>query len=308
MTQVEPWIISLLWAGALAGVVWYCGRAMQRMTYVTLADGRRQERRLPTVFRLLLPFAPNVEPFFERPFFTRARRDLDRRITTSGFEGLLGAGEFLALRLLLLVMGAPVAVVVLRAVLGAIPGAAGSFLWQRQLLLHAAALVYLGLYPDLWLRRVQAARYSAVERALPFVLDLMTLSVEAGLDFLTAMRRIVERRNPDPLGEELLRMLREIQIGKTRREALLALATRCGQPDVRALVSALVQSDELGVSIGTVLRIQAEQMRQRRFQRAEKMAQQAPVKMLLPLVLFIFPCVFIVLLGPILMQFLRHGF
>ena len=115
--------------------------------------------------------------------------------------------------------------------------------------------------------------------------------------------------NPvDPLGEELMRALREVQVGKTRREALRGLAARVQHPDISAVVSSLVQADELGVSLGTVLRIQADQMRVRRFQRAEKLAQEAPVKLLFPLIAFIFPAVFIVLLGPVLLELLRHSF
>ena len=138
------------------------------------------------------------------------------------------------------------------------------------------------------------------------MLDLLTLSVEAGLDFMNAMQRIVERGKIDALGEELLRVLREIQLGKTRRNALKDMSERVDQADLRSVMNALVQADELGVGIASILRIQADQMRQRRFERAEKMANEAPVKMLFPLVAFIFPAVFLVLLGPIILQILRQ--
>ena len=153
-----------------------------------------------------------------------------------------------------------------------------------------------------------AERHVQIRAALPFVLDLLTLSVEAGLDFMTAIKRIVERRPLDALNEELIRVFREVQIGRTRRDALRDLADRADQSDLRAVVHALVQADELGVGIGVILRIQAEQMRVRRYQLAEKAANEAPVRMLAPLMLFIFPAVFIVLLGPILLQVLRQGF
>jgi tight adherence protein C len=111
----------------------------------------------------------------------------------------------------------------------------------------------------------------------------------------------------DALGEELIRAFREVQLGRTRREALRLMAERINQSDVSSVVSALVQADELGVSIGNMLRIQSDLMRTRRFQRAEKLANEAPVKMLFPLTVFIFPSVFMVLLGPILVQWLRAG-
>ena len=134
------------------------------------------------------------------------------------------------------------------------------------------------------------------------MLDLLTLSVEAGLDFMTALQRNCERRKLDPLNEELIHMIREIQLGTARRVALKNLSTRVALEDLRSVTYSLIQADELGVSIGAILRIQADQMRQRRFDRAERLANEAPVKLLLPLMLFIFPCVFIILLGPILQQ------
>jgi tight adherence protein C len=109
----------------------------------------------------------------------------------------------------------------------------------------------------------------------------------------------------DPLNEELLRMQREIQIGTTRRIALQNLSERVRIPQVRTLCTALIQADELGVSIGTILRIQAEQLRQERFERAEKQANEAPTKILFPLLLFIFPATLVVLVGPVLMAAMK---
>jgi len=112
----------------------------------------------------------------------------------------------------------------------------------------------------------------------------------------------------DPLNEELMRMTSEIQVGTPRRVALKSMAARVGQPDLSGVANALVQADELGVSIGTILRIQSEQLRSRRFERAEKLANEAPVKMLGPLMLCIFPAVFVILLAPILMHAAKSVF
>jgi tight adherence protein C len=106
----------------------------------------------------------------------------------------------------------------------------------------------------------------------------------------------------------LLRVIREIQVGKTRREALRDMSRRVDLPDLRSVVNALVQADELGVAIGAILRIQADQMRQRRFERAEKLANEAPVKMLMPLMMCIFPSVFLILMGPIIARVAQQGF
>ena len=122
------------------------------------------------------------------------------------------------------------------------------------------------------------------------------------MDFMSALQRNCERRKLDPLNEELIRMTREIQVGTPRRTALRNMSERVRQPDLRVVVHALVQADELGVPIGSILRIQSDQLRGRRFDRAEKLAHEAPVKMLGPLMLCIFPAVFVILLGPLLLQ------
>ena len=166
-------------------------------------------------------------------------------------------------------------------------GGQGAVLAKRQIQRQAVGLRVAGVA-------------QCIQRALPFVIDLLTLSVEAGIDFMSGLQRAVERRKMDPLTEELIRMIHEIQLGASRRTALRNLAQRVNMPDMRSFAHALIQADELGVSIGVILRIQSDQMRQRRFDRAERLANEAPVKMLGPLMLFIFPAVFIVLLGPIL--------
>jgi tight adherence protein C len=142
--------------------------------------------------------------------------------------------------------------------------------------------------------------------ALPFVLDILTLSVEAGMDFMSALQRNCNSRRLDPLNEELIRMIREVQMGISRRVALRNMAERSRQSDLKAVSYALIQADELGVPIGPILRIQSDQLRQRRFDRAEKLANEAPVKMLGPLLLCIFPAVLIVLLAPILIQAVKN--
>lgn len=254
----------ILWALVAAGAVGYVVAVAQRVTYVTLADGRRTERSIPLLYRVLLPLAPNFRGLLRRPIFAEIIRKEERRLIQGGFEGLLSAEEFVALRLMLF--------------------------W---------------VLPEMWLTRAIAKRHLSIQRSLPFVLDLLTLSVEAGMDFISALQRNCKSRRMDPLNEELLRMTKEIQVGLPRREALAEMAERVRQADLKSVAFALIQADELGVSVGTILRIQSEQMRSKRFDRAERLAAQAPVKMLGPLMLFIFPAVFIILLGPILMQAMK---
>lgn len=161
------------------------------------------------------------------------------------------------------------------------------------------AFGYVG--PNFWLGAKITGRQKAIRKALPDMLDLLTTSVEAGLGFDQAVQKIVEKTE-GPLSEELNRMLQEVKIGKPRREALRALAKRTEVEELNTLVSAVIQADQLGVSIGNILRIQSEQMRVRRRQAVEEAAQKLPIKMLFPMIFFIFPTIFIVVLGPIALK------
>ncbi|MEI7436920.1 MAG: type II secretion system F family protein [bacterium] len=298
--------LCVLWALFAAGATWYCLSVLRQVAYITLADGRRQERRLPLLFRLLLPLSIHVSSLFQRPSFAATLQLTETRLIAAGFQGLLSAGEFWSLRLLLPLIPGVLLSVLIWMLVALVPGHTGEVLSRQSGPSILLILLLFFAWPGLWLRGVLHRRQHSIQRALPFVLDLLTLSVEAGLDFMTAMQRITARRQVDELGEEMLQVIREIQLGKTRRLALGDMAKRVDQADVRTVVSALIQADELGVGIAQILRIQSDQMRQRRFERAEKLANEAPVKLLLPLVVFIFPAVFLVLLGPIVLQMLSH--
>jgi tight adherence protein C len=166
----------------------------------------------------------------------------------------------------------------------------------------------LGFYlPVLWLGMKIRARQHEIQRALPDALDLLTVSVEAGLAFDSAMAKVTEKWDNE-LGRAFGRVIAEVRVGKLRREALRDMSSRTDVPDVKNFVAAVIQADQLGVSIAKVLRIQSEQMRVKRRQRAEEQANQAPVKMLIPLTFLIFPSIFIVLLGPTVIIFLNGGF
>ncbi|MBQ6457950.1 MAG: type II secretion system F family protein [Kiritimatiellae bacterium] len=294
--------MTAAWGLFAAFLAAYVAGVASEVTYVTLADGRRQERSIPLVFKLLLPFAGNFAGVSRRPSLAAHRASLDGALVAAGFEGLLSADEFIALEILSpLVLGISWATLIL--VLGfAIPDY--PFVTLRSPLVVFGFALF-ALQPALWLRSELRRRHAAIAKALPFVLDMLTLSVEAGLDFISALQRNCSARKMDPLNEELLRMTKEIQLGLPRREALKRMASRSREPNLRSVANALVQADELGVSIGSMLRIQADQMRSQRFARAERLANEAPVKMLFPLMVFIFPAVFIVILGPVLSQALK---
>jgi tight adherence protein C len=161
--------------------------------------------------------------------------------------------------------------------------------------LFGAVLGYL--MPQMWLQSQCTRRQQAIIKALPDALDLMSICVEAGLGFDQAMGKVHEKWTNE-LALSFGRVLREIQLGKTRREALKSMDESMGVADVTAFCSAIIQADQLGVSISKVLKIQSEQMRIKRRQRAQEKAQQAPIKMMIPMVLLIFPAIWLVLLGP----------
>ena len=291
--------VILVWAVAAALLVGYAASVASEITYVTLADGRKTERKIPLIFRLLLPFVSNLSRVVMRPAFAKARANADWMIVACGLEGLLTGAEFMALKLLVPLVCGSVSALLVLSLCALVPD---SFLSSNSILLILLGYLYFYAYPLIWLRSTLKKRHFSIMLALPFVLDLLTLSVEAGMDFMSALQRNCARRRLDPLNEELIRMTREIQIGIARRVALRNMADRVRQPDLKAVAFALIQADELGVPIGPILRIQSEQLRARRFDRAERLANEAPVKMLGPLLLCIFPAVLIVLLAPILLE------
>jgi tight adherence protein C len=176
-----------------------------------------------------------------------------------------------------------------------------SFFWWIAFAIFGAA------YPLIWLRDKVKARHHAIQRALPYNLDLLTLSVEAGLDFAAALGKVVEKGRKGPLAEELGITLRELKLGHTREEALRNLGQRVDLPTLSSFVHALIQADKMGTSLGKILRILSTQMRIERTQRAEKLANEAPVKLLFPLIGFIFPTIFLMLFGPIAYQVFLGG-
>jgi len=299
------WLIVICWAAAFGGFGWYCTYAARQITYVTLADGRRKERKLPLAFRLLLPLTPNLSPIFSKPFFRKSRIKLTSQIISAGYDSLITAEEMLGLRVLFPIIIGPIWVLLIK---NALPTDNIAILAKLQPAMAVIGVLWLLIYPTSWLRKTIQQRHNEIRKALPFVLDLLTLSVEAGMDFMSALQRNNQHRKIDALGEELIQVVREIQLGKTRRVSLRDMSLRVNLQELRSVVNALVQADELGVSIGSILRIQSDQMRQRRFERAEKLANEAPVKMLFPLLMFIFPSVFLILLGPIISRMIQQGF
>lgn len=178
--------------------------------------------------------------------------------------------------------------------------------FDKRLLFSGVAAVVGFMYPQMWLNSKIRSRQGAIIKALPDALDLLSICVEAGLGFDSAMDRVHEKWD-DPLSEEFGRVIRDIQLGKARRDALRDMADRIDVPDVTSFIAAIIQTEQLGVSISKVLKIQSDQMRMKRRQRAEEKAHQAPIKMLFPMVFLIFPSIYIVLLGPAVITVMESG-
>lgn len=167
-----------------------------------------------------------------------------------------------------------------------------------QILMYTAGLTLAGyLVPVFWLKNRIKKRQKIILKTLPDAIDLMTISVEAGLAFDGAMQRVAEKWD-NALSNEFARAIAEMRVGKAKRDALKELVARTGVADLSTFVASIIQADQLGVSIAKVLRIQSEQMRIRRRQRAEEQAHKAPILMMIPLVFLVFPATYIVILGP----------
>jgi tight adherence protein C len=167
-----------------------------------------------------------------------------------------------------------------------------------KLVLFTTIMLLIGyLVPVYWLRSKIKKRQKSILKTLPDAIDLMTISVEAGLAFDGAMQRVADKWDNE-LSNEFGRALQEMRVGKSKRDALKELVARTGVSDLSTFVASIIQADQLGVSISKVLRVQSEQMRIRRRQRAEEQAHKAPILMMIPMVFLIFPSTYIAILGP----------
>ena len=219
----------------------------------------------------------------------------EKRLIRTGVSYLLTAEQFVALRILSAIAFPIVVAIVLSVFENSYP------------LAYLVAPFVGFFFPDLWLNDTRKKRELAVVRAMPVYLDFITMCVEAGLNLTGALGQAMEKAPPGPLRNEFGIVLRDLRSGVSRADALRRMAERLDIPDVTSFVGAIIQAEKMGASLANVLRVQSEQRRNERFQRAEKMAMEAPVKLIAPLILFIFPVTFIVLGFPIVMKFMAEG-
>jgi tight adherence protein C len=250
---------------------------------------------MPISQRLFLPVIRRISNFIVRLTPEKTLEATARKLDLAGNPRNMSAAEFWAIRALVTVVFTALTFMFLTRF-----GSDRRFLYT----FFGALIGFYG--PAMLLRSIIDRRKDAVIKKLPDALDLMLICVEAGQTFNGAMQRVDDKWD-DPLAREFGRTNYEMQLGKSRRQALRDMSDRLGVADVSSFVAAIIQADQLGVGIGKVLRIQSEQMRIKRRQRAEEKAQQAPVKMLFPMVFLIFPSMFVVLLGPAGFQIMRNS-
>jgi tight adherence protein C len=299
---VTPIMIALVLALAVAALTFVVGTvsaeradvrdSLRRLEGYQIQDVRDQEMLVPISERVFAPMFDGLT-------------GVARRFTPSGF------GEGIAQKLVL--AGSPPNLNVDKILVFKLLGLVSILVWAPLMLalgmFHGLMLfVFIfGLwgisfmYPDVRLNRLIEDRQKQISRKLPDILDLLVISVEAGLGFEQALDRTCTAV-PGALSDEFRRMLHEIRIGSSRADALRAMTDRTEVPDLRAFIMAMLQADTFGVSISRLLRAQAEEMRTRRRLRAQEQAQKAPIKMLFPLVFCIFPAIFVVILGPAMIQ------
>jgi tight adherence protein C len=260
-----------------------------RAIELTPTDVRKRELAAPFMQRVLIPSVRGVGGFGRRFTPASVTERLGKELVYAGSPVGWDAERILAMKILGILAFGSGAFVVGRVLL--------DFTVFRTLIVVGLG-VFVGYYLPEWvLRSKSGTRQKEIQRALPDALDLLSITVEAGLGFDAAMARVA-RQAGGPLGEELHRVLQEMQIGKTRADALRDLGDRTTIAELRAFVLAMIQADIFGISIAKVLQVQAREMRIKRRQRAEEQAQKVPVKIVFPLILCIFPSLFIVLLGP----------
>ncbi len=243
---------------------------------------------LPFAERVTQPFLGGLVNIIKKITPIGMANDIKRQLVLAGNPRDMNVDKFLALKVIVSL----VTFIVL-------------FLLTFVPTISRARLITIGIFavpaafflPDLWLRQVVEKRQKAMRLALPDTLDLLTISVEAGLGFDSALSKVI-KNSKGPLAEEFSKMLSEMQVGMSRKDAFRSLAGRTTVAEIRTFVTAMIQADVFGISISKVLRTQAKEMRVKRRQKAEEIAQKAPVKIVFPLIMCILPSLFVVILGP----------
>jgi tight adherence protein C len=271
------------------GVRWYTQRSKSK------AGAPKQPASPgPELLSSARPFLRQVAAYSQRVPLLGLKERYAHQLERAGLRFELSADEFLALKAGALVAAIGVALVV--------------YVSAVQNLMIVAAIIFLGfMFPDIRLQAAVQKQQHNFLRALPGFLDLLALSVEAGMGFDSAVLRLTEILEPGPLIWRFQTFLRSVNVGKTRVEALREMSQKVDLADFTSFANVVIQATETGASMGPVLRTASADMLSRRFDRAEKAAHELPVKILLPLFVFVFPATFVMVLGPVYFQFITSG-
>lgn len=265
-----------------------------RAAQENLAD-QRDRKASSTLVKIVRPFfSQYVVPMIRgKPFWDKYRKKYKRKIIAAGLREEFTPDEFVAFKIILIVFFPLL----------------GGFLRALDLLdvpplAFIAAPAVGWFYPDVWVKGRIQARQKQVIRAMPFIVDLLALSTEAGLDFVGAIGKVVEKAVSSPLVDEFAQLLKEIKVGASRQEALREMALRIDCTEINSFVAILISADQMGASIGKILRQQSEQIRVQRVLSAEKAGAAATQKVMIVMMFFIVPAVFIMVIGPVALSFI----
>jgi tight adherence protein C len=259
-----------------------------RAAQENLSDLRNRKSTNFLVKILRVFFTQYIVPIIrEKPFWDKKRKEFSRKLIAAGLKEELTPDEYISFKILLILFF-PISCVTME-----VSGIA-DFSWYT--ILGSGAIGWF--YPNFWVSGQIQKRQKKILRSMPFIVDLLALSTEAGLDFIGAISKVVEKSKPSPMIDELSQMLKEIKVGSSRQEALRELAIRISMTEINSFTAILISADQMGASIGKILKQQSEQIRTQRMLRAEKAGAAAAQKVILPLVLFILPAVMLMVFGP----------
>jgi tight adherence protein C len=261
-------------------------------------EDRRYMDPLPGFLKLVWPIVQIIAYFGCSWLPYEFLGKVEKRLQRTGVGYLLTAEQYVALQIFSIIAWPIAALFTLALIKYDGP-------WFPLIILGAFFMGFA--HPNMWLADTRKRRENAIVRAMPTYLDFITMCVEAGLNFQGALQQALEKAPPSPLKNEFAIILRDLRAGLSRADALRRMADRLDIQEITSFVGSVVQAERMGSSLATVMRVQAEQRRNERFQRAEKIAMEAPIKLVGPLIMFIFPVTFIVLGFPIAMKFLGEG-
>ena len=269
--------------------------SLTRLKEEVPSEDREYMDPLPPLLRLVWPLVRFLEYHVCAFIPTSALERTHERLQRTGVGYLMTAEQFFAIRILSVVALFALAIY-------------ANAMLARDSTETVLGAVVLGFFlPRIWLSDVQQRRVKAIQRTLPVYLDFVTMAVEAGLNMTGAINQAMEKGPSGPLRHEFFLVVRDLRSGLSRSEALRRMDARLGMSEITSFVGTVIQAEKMGARLGSALRAQSEQRRTERFQRAEKLAMEAPVKLIGPLMMFIFPVTFIVLGFPIAMKFLNSG-